>query len=201
MGGYVALNFAAIYPELVERLIVLDAANQTTVAELLPPRVRKVLDDFHELSVKQVTGMSYEQAADRIPKSLAWSIVDGKGAEFLVPRGIKKIGEDHDVWALSRDLRSLIRPYVFNDQTVEQFKAVIREITCPLLLIKAKDDDGFGKEHQDEYNDIFKNTSVDFRLVPLDGRHHVHLTHPESVAPHIINFLSDSPLNRLYSKL
>jgi hypothetical protein len=67
---------------------------------------------------------------------------------------------------------------------------VARGMVCPFLLIKAKNTSTFEpKELYREFYDIYRDASEDFRYVEVEGRHHVHLSHPELVAPIISNFL------------
>ncbi len=192
MGAITALFFTAMYPELVDKLISLDAVKQlSSSAEYLPARMRGILNNFQEIVERLDQGplstVSYEEARDRLVKNYGGSI-DEKDAEVLLVRGLRKVGEDE--YEFTRDLRSIVRPYLFNDFTTEQLKAVARGIICPFLLIKAKNTSIFEpKELYREFYDIYRDASEDFRYVEVDGKHHVHLSHPELVAPIIINFL------------
>lgn len=192
MGAITAFFFTAMYPELVDKLISLDAVKQlSSSAEYLPARMRGILNNFQEIVERLEQGplsnVSYEEARDRLVKNYGGSI-DEKDADVLLIRGLRKVGEDE--YEFTRDLRSIIRPYLFNDFTTEQLKAVARGIVCPFLLIKAKNTSMFEpKELFREFYDIYRDASEDFRYVEVEGKHHVHLSHPELVAPIIINFI------------
>lgn len=181
-----------MYPDLVEKLISLDAVKQlSSSAEYLPARMRSILNNFQEINERLNQGplstVSYEEARDRLVKNYGGSI-DEKDADILLIRGLRKVGEDE--YEFTRDLRSIIRPYLFNDFTTEQLKAVARGIVCPFLLIKAKNTSMFEpKELYREFYDIYRDASEDFRYVEVEGKHHVHLSNPEQVAPIIINFI------------
>lgn len=182
-----------MYPELVEKLISLDAVKQlSSSAEYLPMRMKGVLNQFQTLVQKLQDGtsnatISYEEARDRLVRNYGGSI-DDKDAEILLIRGLRKIGENE--YEFTRDLRTIVRPYLFNDFTTEQLKAVARGIVCPFLIIKARQSSFYeSKELYREFYDIYRDASEDFHFVEVDGRHHVHLTQPELVAPVIEDFI------------
>jgi pimeloyl-ACP methyl ester carboxylesterase len=154
--------------------------------------MKGVLTNFQEIVERLQQGplssVSYEDARERVVKNYGGSI-DEKDADVLLKRGLRKLS-DEDEYEFTRDLRSTVRPYLFNDFTTEQLKAVARGIVCPFLLIKAKNTSTFEpKELYREFYDIYRDASEDFRYVEVEGRHHVHLSHPELVAPIISNFL------------
>jgi pimeloyl-ACP methyl ester carboxylesterase len=193
MGAITAIFFVSMYSELVDKLISLDAVKQlSSSAEYLPARMKGVLTNFQEIVERLQQGplssVSYEDARERVVKNYGGSI-DEKDADVLLKRGLRKLS-DEDEYEFTRDLRSTVRPYLFNDFTTEQLKAVARGIVCPFLLIKAKNTSTFEpKELYREFYDIYRDASEDFRYVEVEGRHHVHLSHPELVAPIISNFL------------
>lgn len=202
MGAIAALFFIPLHPHLVEKFISIDIVKQYTItAKYLPGRMKGVLSQFQELSDKLEKGdpvapMTYHEARDKLVKTYGGSI-DEKDAEILLIRGLKKRSDHADQWEYSRDLRTIIRPYLFSDFTTEQTKAVARGIFCPFLLIKAKHSVSAETELHGEFFDIYRKTSKDFRYFEVEGRHHVHLTEPELVAPLIIDFLFSSLPSKL----
>jgi pimeloyl-ACP methyl ester carboxylesterase len=193
MGAITALFFVSMYSELVDKFISLDAVKQlSSSAEYLPARMKGILNNFQEIVERLEQGplssVSYEDARERLVKNYGGSI-DEKDAEILLRRGLRKLSDENE-YEFTRDLRSTVRPYLFNDFTTEQLKAVARGIVCPFLLIKAKNTSVFEpKELYREFYDLYRDASEDFRYVEVEGRHHVHLSHPELVAPIISNFL------------
>ena len=193
MGAITALFFVSMYSELVDKFISLDAVKQlSSSAEYLPARMKGILNNFQEIVERLEQGplssVSYEDARERLVKNYGGSI-DEKDAEILLRRGLRKLSDENE-YEFTRDLRSTVRPYLFNDFTTEQLKAVARGIVCPFLLIKAKNTSVFEpKELYREFYDLYRDASEHFRYVEVEGRHHVHLSHPELVAPIISNFL------------
>ena len=186
-------NNAGSFEELVDKFISLDAVKQlSSSAEYLPARMKGILNNFQEIVERLEQGplssVSYEDARERLVKNYGGSI-DEKDAEILLRRGLRKLSDENE-YEFTRDLRSTVRPYLFNDFTTEQLKAVARGIVCPFLLIKAKNTSVFEpKELYREFYDLYRDASEHFRYVEVEGRHHVHLSHPELVAPIISNFL------------
>jgi pimeloyl-ACP methyl ester carboxylesterase len=194
MGAITALFFVSMYSELVDKFISLDAVKQlSSSAEYLPVRMKGVLNHFQAIVERLEQGslpsMSYKDAREKLVKIYVGSI-DEKDAEILLRRGLRKLS-DEDEYEFTRDLRSTVRPYLFNDFTNEQLKEVARGIVCPFLLIEAKNSSLVfePKELYREFYDLYRDASEDFRYVEVEGRHHVHLSHPELVAPIISNFL------------
>ena len=193
MGAITALFFVSMYSELVDKFISLDAVKQlSSSAEYLPARMKGILNNFQEIVERLEQGplssVSYEDARERLVKNYGGSI-DEKDAEILLRRGLRKLSDENE-YEFTRDLHSTVRPYLFNDFTTEQLKAVARGIVCPFLLIKAKNTSVFEpKELYREFYDLYRDASEHFRYVEVEGRHHVHLSHPELVAPIISNFL------------
>lgn len=148
------------------------------------------MDKFQSVSAKLDQGsppITYAQARSRMIEKYNGSI-DEKDADVLLVRGLKKrSGEDE--WEFTRDPRCNIELILFFHLTLEQMKAVARAITCPHLMIIAKSNFFQYSQPQIELLDISRNSSEDFRYVEVEGRHHVHLSNPEVVAPHIYNFL------------
>jgi len=204
MGGNVALLFTLLHPDLVEKLISIDAVKQqmTLTNELPPKRVKRALTQFQEISNSLERGrssapMTYKQARDKLVRNSGGSLNE-KDADILLIRGLKKKGDPQaDQWEYSRDLRTIIMPNLLSDLTFEQAKVVARGITCPFLLIIGKQSIIPESEFYEEFFDIYRKGSRDFRLVALEGRHHVHLSKPELVAPHVIDFLFSSPQSKL----
>lgn len=195
--------FTAMYPEMVEKFISLDMIKLSSVAEYLPFRMRSIFNSFQAFCAKmeaEDSGLPFKEVHDKFVKSYLWSI-DEKDAKILLVRGMIRTNPTKDSWRLSRDWRTMVRPYEFNDITIEQARAIAQCIKCPFLLIKAKIDSSLDVDGtNEEFYDIFRATSSDFRLVQVDGRHHVHLSRPELVAPHIIDFINDSSPYRRNSK-
>ncbi len=194
LGSLIVLLFTSMFPELVEKVITLERTSymSTPPLETLVSKFKNSLSKFQELSAKLELGtkqppMTYVEARTRIVRNYRGS-VDEKDADVLLIRGLRKRSEK-DEWEFTRDPRCNIEPILFFHLTKEQLKAVARVITCPYLHIVARDNHFKDTETHSELYEVFRRTSEDFRMVEVEGRHHVHLSNPEVVAPHVYNFL------------
>jgi len=193
LGAHVAVAVAAVYPEKIERVISLDVIQQMpAAAKFLPFRLRSVMDDFQEILTKvdrPPSYMSYEEAREKYVKSYGGSIT-AEDADILLLRSLAKKSEKE--FYLTRDLRNVIRPYIFTDFTQKQLIAFASNITCPLMIIKARQGVLMKSQKlfEDQVLDIYRKGSSDFRFIEVEGTHHIHLNAPHLVAPFICDFLS-----------
>lgn len=138
------------------------------------------------------TSITYNLARAKLLKNYKGS-VDEKHADILLLRSLKK-KSDNDEYEYTRDMRTIILPSIFHDFTTDHLKSIARGISCPFLLITAKNSitsvSSEPRELHAEFVEIYRNASSDFRYVEVEGKHHVHLTHPHIIAPYICDFLS-----------
>lgn len=193
MGAHVGLFFASMYPEKVERMISLDVIQQLSAkASFLPMQLRSVMDDFQSIMTKidrSPAYSTYENIRQKYVESYNGSI-STEDADILLVRGLAKKGSDE--YYFTRDLRNVIRPYIFTDFTREQMRAFSSSISCPLMIIKARTKHLLKslKEYEDEILSLYRENSPDFRFIEVQGTHHVHLGAAQLVAPFICDFLN-----------
>lgn len=157
-----------------------------------------------EPSRQTVKRMTYQEARNKLLKRYAevGYNIEERDADILLRRGLRKVGHEggQPLYEYSWDPRASLRLYLLTDG---QFQSVVKGIKCPVLLVQA--DQGLrwpedSKEAVRYYLDSVYGLNKHFRLVCLPGRHHVHLTHPERVAPHVLDFLNACP-SSIESKL
>jgi pimeloyl-ACP methyl ester carboxylesterase len=71
--------------------------------------------------------------------------------------------------------------------TEDQVLAFLEAIECPVLAVRALQ----GWPFPEEIVAARLKTIANLETAEIDGGHHVHLTHPERVAPIISRFLAD----------
>lgn len=162
----------------------------------LPDVMRGIINQMLEYSEvgSPPSTVTYQEARQSLVDNYKGS-VDDKAAEVLLIRGLKKKTDAEDAYEFNiSDMRILVRTLTL---TEEQIKVLVTNIRCPLLIIRASNGlKNFTENVLAEYLDIYRSSSQDFRIVDVKGTHHVHLTHPERVAPHIRQFLS-TPTSKL----
>lgn len=188
IGAITLFLFASLFPENVSRMISLDLVKPFSVSvSKLPVVMRGIITQMREFSeIGRPLTVRYEEARQSIVDNYKGS-VDEKAADILLVRSLKKKADAEDAYELPNDLRILVRTLTLSE---EQIKVLVTNIRCPLLIIRASNGlKNFTEDVLKEYLDIYQASSADFRIVNVAGSHHVHLTHPERVAPHIHEFL------------
>lgn len=197
-----AMFWARGNPNRVKSVVNIDGLRLTPFPNELefPDRMAKYMKNIFQVIEKSLDqsgkGMTYEEARDKMIKKYKEVGNDMMGtaeADILLKRGLIKVGhhEGQDLYKYSWDPRATLRLYLIADA---QFKSLVSTLKCPLLYIRPEQ--GFiwpeeTEEHISEYFDKFYRQNKQFRLIRLPGYHHIHLQHPERVAPHYLQFLSD----------
>jgi len=196
MGGGIGLWYSAMFPEQIEKLIVIDLASFGPMAlskhvDAARNSILETMKIQKKMESPVVPTYTFEDACGRA--FMASNLINGLGSiskesvETLMTRGLVKTG-DGSGYTWSADLRLRI-PTAFNMvlEITEEFGSRVK---CPHLLIKAKDSSKYMSD--ENYNNIirvFKENNPHFQYQELPGGHHLHMNTPEIVAPVINNFL------------
>lgn len=186
MGAGVASLFAATFPELLHRLVLLEGLGPpATAADEVAPTLRKAIEQMRALPGKRKPVYSDpEQAvAARMP---ALGGMNEASARLLCERGLMDVPGG---WTWRTDIRLRITSSLrLTDEQVEGF---VRRIQAPTLLVLANN--GLGGEGRFAHREAWVKhlTRVD-----LPGRHHVHMDDPGPVARAVRDFLADPTRDR-----
>jgi len=182
MGAAVACLFAAAFPDRVERMVMLDAIGPLSVSpDEAPGQLRRSLLQKREWKPQE---RSYYPSRDAAIEARARVGLEFSSAEMLANRNL---GQDEQGWFWQSD-RRLARSNPLS-MTETQVQAFLRQIQCPVLLVKATGGN-YWQHHATNYQqriDCFPNIEV----VELPGHHHQHLEgQVEEVAQVVRQFLS-----------
>lgn len=202
LGAAVGSWFAAIFPEHIDRLVLIDLIN-------IPPSplqkhvkaTRKSLEKDIKLNDvlsknTEPPAYTFEQACGRafLASELRHGIdsITRSSVEILSKRGLKKVGVDkygQDLFTWTADLRLRIPPpFSVVPEQVEQYA---QRIQCPLLVIKASDSPWYMSEaNAEKILRVYQNNNPNFVFKTVEGGHHVHLNEPDKIAPEINSFLN-----------
>ncbi|KAM9580038.1 serine hydrolase-like protein 2 isoform 2-T2 [Guaruba guarouba] len=194
-GGAVAGMFCFLYPEMVDKLILLEnlgflLAPEDTEAWLESKRL--VIDRLLSLEAKQQTprARSPEAALQRLLE--ANRHLTAEGGAILLQRGAT---ETPTGLVYNRDMR--VRTQSRESFTVEQCVKLLQKIQDRVLIIVAQD--GLLVPYKlDTRNHLVKDVREAFestlkehnQLIEVPGSHFVHLNKPEVVSGIISNFLT-----------
>ncbi|NP_001264302.1 serine hydrolase-like protein 2 isoform X1 [Gallus gallus] len=195
MGGSVAGMFAFIYPEMVDKLILLE-----NLGFLLAPEDTEAWLKSKRLAIDRLLSLEAKQQAPkaRSPEAALQRLLEAnrhltaEGGAILLQRGAT---ETPTGLVYNRDMR--VRTQSREYLTVEQCVKLLQKIKDRVLIILAQD--GLLVPHKLEsrnqfvksLREAFEHTlKEDIQLVEVPGSHFVHLNEPEVVSGIISNFLT-----------
>lgn len=188
-GGFVSAFFAAMYPELITKLIMLDiitpkmTAPQWTVYTLR--FINKKLIESEKFDPLSVPEYSYETIFSKLKKGRATELSD-EGAQALLTRFAIKRGDKYS-FAFDQRLKSALHPIV----TIPHLLEIYSKIQCPLLIVFAEDSKPASEvDYVQQVLHILKCNLKEFKFVLVKGNHDVHLNNPDVVFPHVCKFLA-----------
>ncbi|XP_060754880.1 serine hydrolase-like protein isoform X2 [Neoarius graeffei] len=190
MGGNIGGMFCALYPNMVEALVLLDSYGFLPVDVKRMSRIMKRgIEEMMEYEKKKPDRKeriyTYEAAKERL--KAANQFLSDKSVEILLERGVQEV--DGGV-VFTRDIR--INLTNIQRHTLEQCLQMQSEINTKVLVLLASQ--GLQKtvpQPEELATPLLKGwTREKNTIVTVEGDHHVHLNNPERVAPIITDFLA-----------
>ncbi|XP_023274893.1 serine hydrolase-like protein isoform X2 [Seriola lalandi dorsalis] len=197
MGANVAAMFSALYPEMVDALVLLDAygflpADPKEVSKVMRQGMDEMIQ-FEKKSEEKKRVYTYEKAVERL--LTANPTLSEQSVRILLERGLVQV---EGGFVFSRDLRVNFKNIV--RITLEQSLEMQLRIQASVLVILA--DKAFeAKISESNHQKLFSALLQGYRdrnhtVVTLPGDHHVHLNDPEVVAPLVSDFLHAKVLSQ-----
>ncbi|HLV77151.1 MAG TPA: alpha/beta hydrolase [Marinobacter sp.] len=165
LGGIVCALYAAVFPERVRRLVMIDSlgAISTPAADAVS-QLRRALQKKRNGSAPPVIYPDVATAA-RIREG-GFSPLSTEAAGLLVPRNMRSYGEGY-IWRTDSRLRHP-SPLMMTEQQVE---ATLSAIQAPTLFVRARD----GLLAQRKGLEQRASLVSDLTIVDVPGGHHCHL--------------------------
>ncbi|KAG8231003.1 hypothetical protein J437_LFUL010019 [Ladona fulva] len=190
IGGIIGSFFAAMYPELVKKLVMVDATKPFTfpinvLTEVLRASCEKVVEI--ERRVKKTVPPVYteDEIVDLLISKRSTEL-SKKSAKMLLCRSLRPQGDGK--FTIGSDQR--MKYMVYAPLSDEQLCEILRSIQCELLLLQAKESAAFFElGGGPAVLEVFKQSCSYFQYVALDGNHDVHMDYPERVAPVVTEYL------------
>ncbi|XP_016346562.1 serine hydrolase-like protein [Sinocyclocheilus anshuiensis] len=189
MGGNVAGIFSALYPEMVDAVVLLDSYGYlpTQMTEMFKNMRKGINDQIHydnKMDERKERVYTYDKAKERL-KAANPSLSD-QSADILLERAVREV---EGGFVFSRDFRINLKNIVNNN--MEQCLHMLSLVKARVMLLLAKD--GLFKTFTlpNGYDDLIQKSWVDQKatILNIEGDHHIHLNKPESVASIITDFL------------
>lgn len=179
MGAGISSLVPAAVPGRVSRLVLLEGAGPlTTPPEEAPALLKRALEDEHRIAGS--SARIHPDLASAVAARRHGTDLDPASARILVERSVETVDEGVR-FTFDPRLRTRSR-WRF---TEEQVLAFLEAIDCPVLAVRAAQ----GWPVPEEQMNIRLDAIPDVTRVEIEGGHHVHLTHPERVAPAMREFL------------
>ncbi|XP_069765952.1 serine hydrolase-like protein [Narcine bancroftii] len=199
MGGNVGGLFCSIFPEMVDKLIVLDGYgffphDRNTHQE----QIKKAIDGLLKLEKEKGSPRLYTPDAALKRLLEGNESVTKETGKILLQRGSSEVSGG---LVFTRDIKiNLPTPARI---TIEQCLELQKKITAAVLLILAED--GICKKEKWNPNlppcslllEGYRNISKQNQVERVKGNHHVHLNEPEQVATIISVFLKANLVSKL----
>ena len=199
MGANASLNFANLFPNLVERVITLDTVKPAVfpINELAVRTANDIqtfldLEERQKRVVKREPVFSYDSAISAL-KSAHSPIGDlnAEGAACLLKRATKVATDNGPKggYIFTRDYRL---QSVLNRKTdCESLLNYFSGIKCKLMIINGKNGLFTDRGLQKQFLELYERNCKKFVYLEVEGDHYVHLTRPQNVAQHIRDFLKE----------
>jgi len=197
MGAGIASLYAATFPEKVKALIMLDMLKPISRgSEELVDRTKGAIlgklkneDDNRPEKIYP----SFEAAMERLMAASKANHgednINEDSARTMLVRGAKQVPGG---WAFTRDKR--LQLYSLYGLHPEHLKEFASNIKCPHLLLKALEVPMWDSEELNQSILEIYSRNPRYQFQSVVGAHHVHLTQPHIVAPHIKDFLQRNQL-------
>ncbi len=183
MGAGIASLIAAVAPERISKLILLDgigpmSSKTDAVTEQLAKSIR-----LHQRIEPRLKQLNYPDWNTLIKRRAAVGNISLNTAELLVKRNAKQ-HEERIIWQADRRL-NLISPIYMAESQVLSF---LSQIESETLLINAEQ--GLLCQRSNTTQRISAVNKLKF--VELAGGHHMHMESPEQVAKQLIQFITST---------
>jgi len=180
MGAGIATLVPAAVPGRVTRMVLLEGAGPlTTPPEDAPVLLRTALED--ERRVAASSTKIHPDLASAVAARCQGTDLDPTSARLLVERSVESV-DDGVRFTFDPRLRTRSR-WRFTEPQVLAFLAAI---DCPVLAMRAAS----GWPVPEEQMETRFDAIADLTRLDVEGGHHVHLTHPERIAPAVSAFLN-----------
>lgn len=197
-GGQIGVKFAQLYPEYVQLLILLDTVYSIpfpvhTYSVLNLHIINSCLKYNEDIKTKNQKTYKYGEALHTASQKRNYETISPEAAKILLRRHLIKCGENQYKFSFDQRLKFYMNPLHDNRYATELLRAC--PIRCPVLVIFSNDYELQRKVSSSVIK--YLKTQKNFTFKYVDGCHSVHLTHPERVAPIIVDFLSKINKNKL----
>uniref|UniRef100_H2XXQ9 AB hydrolase-1 domain-containing protein n=1 Tax=Ciona intestinalis TaxID=7719 RepID=H2XXQ9_CIOIN len=184
LGGCILICFAAVFPEMIEKLILIESRifwyPLSQAIKMLRSRVENVLQTNEKSSDRLYTYPEIKSRLQAFNKA-----IDDEAADILLERGISK--EKDGKYKVRRDKRIAKLPHFISE---EMAVLCIKKLKAPTYHLLAVN--GFKNSHNLLENDKHLGLSdkPNHVYIEVKGNHFAHLSEPQGVADVVTKVLN-----------
>lgn len=188
MGGMIASLFVSLYPNHIERLVMIDCAGPKSIhPQDTVQFMRQMCNDLLTIESKcknrSPPSYTYEEALNIILTKRP-SQLTRQSAEVLIKRSLKT--NPNGQYSFSTDQRLKVD---YNQMfSPMQQMAVIESIKCPVLYLRATENPLQKNIGPKLVRKMYKSNPT-VQVIKVNGNHDVHLNQPELIADLIDTFM------------
>ncbi|XP_070684487.1 serine hydrolase-like protein [Pempheris klunzingeri] len=196
MGGNIAAMFSALFPEMVNAVVLLDAFGfLPTEPKEISKVMRQGMDEmlqYEKKTEEKKRVYTYDKAVERL--MAANPTLSERSAHILLERGLVQV---EGGFVFSRDLRVNFKNIV--RITLEQSLEMQLRIQASVLVVLS--DDGIDRKLTESNQRKFTSPILqgyhdrNHMVATVSGDHHIHLNNPELVAPLVSDFLQNKVIS------
>ncbi|XP_066254111.1 serine hydrolase-like protein [Euwallacea similis] len=190
-GAQIAILYAQIYPEKVEKLIMLDSTYFITrPVKYFKDDLEYTYDFLLKLHTKQKKlkppAYTYEEGVKKIMMQRPFPLTE-QAARTLAKRALVPIEDDKYTFSIDQRLKAVMNSRNDINYAIKTLKSF--PVMCPVLIIFAKDN--YMQRYLMQSMITFYKRQKNFTMKMIPGNHDVHLDKPELVAPLVTKFLNE----------
>ncbi|MEX2664742.1 alpha/beta fold hydrolase [Candidatus Uabimicrobium amorphum] len=175
LGASIACFVAAMYPNKIERLVLIEGLGPLTKGSDDPiTSLQNHIKDNQKYRGKKPP--VYKDLDILIEKRRSVGNLRLQDAKILIERSVQKTVEGYK-WSIDNRLRT----YSPIRLTEEQVLSVLSKIECPVILFKAHDGITYDEAQVEKRCRAIKQLEI----VEIPGSHHMHMEHPQQIAAHL----------------
>ncbi|XP_028149233.2 serine hydrolase-like protein isoform X2 [Diabrotica virgifera virgifera] len=188
-GGQLGFLYAQMYPECVEKLILLDTVTMYPIKskdcmDFLDERIDSHLKICNKLNNKEAPVYTWEEALEKVQKGRNYSEIKRESAEALIERALEPQGELYK-FTLDQRIKNFVNPLRDHRLAMEGMK--VNPVKCPILMVLGNQNGFQLKVMEPVIKFLKKWKNVEFHMV--EGNHDVHNDYPDRVSPFVNKFL------------
>lgn len=186
LGGHVAIYFAALFGDMIHRLILIDVFFAILVPDdFVLERCLMVFDKILKIESKNKQTFTYDCCLQKLYAERMFEL-DITNAKALQKRSFTQTANGY-IYNNDQRLKLLSYPLI----TTTFHQKLLKNIRCSLLVISTSAFEPFLSVPmtKNSLNELKLNLNRNMKFVKLKGSHDIHMDNPQTISPIIKEFI------------